>query len=115
MSDFFHGPSFGKAESRDVSARSLVLCTTRMACPSSVALAVSCLLTHVQLERKAQARIDEKWKALERKAKKEAKKLGDAFVPPQQRPEASFIAALVDQFVRVWQLFCEHRVRQTVP
>ena len=53
----------------------------------------------LQLERHAEERLDEKWRALEKRAKKEAKKEG--YVPPQERPEASFIASLVEEFVEV--------------
>ena len=58
----------------------------------------------LQLERHAEERLDEKWRALEKRAKKEAKKEG--YVPPQERPEASFIASLVDEFVEVLRNFC---------
>lgn len=57
--------------------------------------------TSVQLERKSQERVDEKWKALEKRGKKEAKKGGEGFVAPQLRPEATFVACLIDEFVKV--------------
>ena len=58
----------------------------------------------LQLERKSQARIDEKWRALDKKAKREAKKMGDTYVPPEQRPEAAFVASLIDEFIKVQRL-----------
>ncbi len=55
----------------------------------------------MQVERSSQGRIDEKWRTLEKKAKREAKKMGESFVPPEQRPEAKFVASLIDEFVKV--------------
>ena len=55
----------------------------------------------LQLERASQERIEEKWKALEKREKKEAKKGGPDFVPAAERPEATFVASLVDNFVEV--------------
>ena len=65
-----------------------------------ILLSEHCTLTDMQLERKSQERIDEKWKALEKRAKKEARKGGEGFVPPQKRPEATFVASLIDGFVK---------------
>jgi hypothetical protein len=48
-----------------------------------------------------QERIDEKWKALEKRGKKEAKKGGEGYIPQEDRPEANFVASLVDEFVKV--------------
>jgi len=48
-----------------------------------------------------QERIDEKWKALEKRGKKEEKKGGEGYIPQEDRPEAKFVASLVDEFVKV--------------
>ena len=55
----------------------------------------------MQLERSSHSRIDDKWKTLEKKAKREAKKVGEGFLPPEQRPESKFVASLIDEFVEV--------------
>lgn len=74
----------------------------------SVAPRVSCTVL-LQLERHFEPRLDEKWKSQEKKAKREAKKAAEAgtqFVPQQDRPEATFVASLVDLFLEVRGLEC---------
>lgn len=56
----------------------------------------------LQLERHTQERIDKRWRALEKKEKKEAKEAPDTFIPMAQRPEATFIANLIDTFLEVY-------------
>ena len=55
----------------------------------------------MQLERHSQERIDKRWRALEKREKKEAKEAPETFIPVAQRPEATFIASFVDTFLEV--------------
>ena len=55
----------------------------------------------MQVERHAQERIDEKWRRLEKRERKEAKDNAESFIPMADRPEATFIGALIDSFLEV--------------
>ena len=62
------------------------------------------IIHHVQLERHLNDSINKRWKRLLKNNKEEeekAKASGTDFVPQEQRPEAAFVASLVDEFVEV--------------